>query len=133
MDRGCYRRPSTWRGALDSRPITPPCQRRRAPARLCALVWTIGRVACRHLESSRRDSDLDNGEYRQSLTRRTQVPLWHIYCPESAYSAEDKCALATRITDLYADVGLPRFYVSVIFHELPKTSFFVGGKATNDF
>jgi len=60
------------------------------------------------------------------------MPLWHIYCPENAYSAEDKCALATRITDLYADVGLPRFYASVVFHELPKNSFFVGGKATND-
>jgi phenylpyruvate tautomerase PptA (4-oxalocrotonate tautomerase family) len=59
--------------------------------------------------------------------------LWHIYYPENAYSAEDKCALATRITDLYADVGLPRFYASVVFHELPKNSFFVGGKATNDF
>jgi len=47
------------------------------------------------------------------------MPLWHIYCPENAYSAEDKCALATRITDLYADVGLPRFYASVVFHELP--------------
>ena len=34
---------------------------------------------------------------------------------------------------LYADVGLPRFYASVVFHELPKNSFFVGGKATNDF
>ena len=61
------------------------------------------------------------------------MPLWHIYCPENAYSAEDKCALATRITDLYADVGLPRFYASVVFHELPKNSFFVGGKAANDF
>ena len=61
------------------------------------------------------------------------MPLWHIYCPENAYSAEDKCALARRITDLYADVGLPRFYASVVFHELPKNSFFVGGKATNDF
>ena len=61
------------------------------------------------------------------------MPLWHIYCPENAYSAEDKCALATRITDLYASRGLPRFYASVVFHELAKNSFFVGGKATNDF
>jgi len=61
------------------------------------------------------------------------MPLWHIYCPEDAYSAEDKCALAARITDLYVDVGLPQFYASIVFHELPKNSFFVGGKATNDF
>jgi phenylpyruvate tautomerase PptA (4-oxalocrotonate tautomerase family) len=57
------------------------------------------------------------------------MPLWHIYCPENAYSAEDKCSLATRITDL----GLPRFYASVVFDELRKNSFFVDGKATNDF
>ena len=61
------------------------------------------------------------------------MPLWHIYCPENAYSTEDKCAFATRITDLYADVGLPRFYASVAFHEMPNNSFFVGGNATNDF
>ena len=28
---------------------------------------------------------------------------------------------------------LAQFYASVVFHELPKNSFFVGGKATNDF
>jgi phenylpyruvate tautomerase PptA (4-oxalocrotonate tautomerase family) len=61
------------------------------------------------------------------------MPLWHIYCPEGAYSAEDKQAFADRITDLYAQFELPRFYVSVIFEELPKDSFFVGGKPTNDF
>jgi phenylpyruvate tautomerase PptA (4-oxalocrotonate tautomerase family) len=61
------------------------------------------------------------------------MPLWTIYCPERAYSAEDKRAFASRITDLYAQVGLPRFYVSVMFHELPKDSFFMGGKPTDDF
>jgi phenylpyruvate tautomerase PptA (4-oxalocrotonate tautomerase family) len=106
---------------------------RGAPMR-CALVRTIGRdrLTTSHVHSPR----FRSREWRnvgQSLTRKThQMPLWHIYCPENAYSAEDKCALATRITDLYADVGLPRFYVSVVFHELSKNSFFVGGKATND-
>ena len=61
------------------------------------------------------------------------MPLWHIYCPEGAYSAEDKQAFADRITDLYAQFELPRFYVSVVFEELPKDSLFVGGKPTNDF
>ena len=60
------------------------------------------------------------------------MPLWHIYCPEKAYSAEDKCAFATHITDLYSEVGLPPFYVSVAFHELSRDSFFIGGKQTND-
>lgn len=61
------------------------------------------------------------------------MPLWHLYCPENVYSAEDKRALAARITDLYAQVGLPRFYVSVAFHELPQDSFFIGGNPTNNF
>jgi phenylpyruvate tautomerase PptA (4-oxalocrotonate tautomerase family) len=59
------------------------------------------------------------------------MPLRHLYCPENASSAEDKRAHAARITDLYARVGLPRFYVSVAFHDLPQDSFFIGGNPTN--
>jgi phenylpyruvate tautomerase PptA (4-oxalocrotonate tautomerase family) len=61
------------------------------------------------------------------------MPLWNIYCPEGAYSPEDKRAFAERITDLYAEFGLPRFFVSVVFQELPKDSYFVGGEPTDDF
>jgi phenylpyruvate tautomerase PptA (4-oxalocrotonate tautomerase family) len=61
------------------------------------------------------------------------MPLWHIYAPKDAYSADDKEAFANRITDLYAQFGLPRFYVSVIFDELPASGFFIGGKPTTDF
>ena len=61
------------------------------------------------------------------------MPLWNIYCPEGTYSAEDKRAFAERITDLYAEFGLPRFFVSVVFQELPKESCFIGGEPTDDF
>jgi 4-oxalocrotonate tautomerase family enzyme len=61
------------------------------------------------------------------------MPLWHLYCPEGAYTAEDKQTLAERITDLYAGFGLPRFYVSVVFEELPKDSFLIGGEPADDF
>ena len=61
------------------------------------------------------------------------MPLWLIACPPEAYTPEDKQAFADRITDLYANLGLPRFYVSVLFHDLPKESFFIGGKQTGDF
>jgi phenylpyruvate tautomerase PptA (4-oxalocrotonate tautomerase family) len=61
------------------------------------------------------------------------MPLWHIYHPDEAYNAQDKRAFADRITDLYAGFGLPRFYVSVIFHELPKDAFFIGGVPTDEF
>src|SRR5262249_60854951 len=102
-------------------------------ARRCAPVRTIGRARLTTPEVQQPSFRSREWRSRQSLTRRNQMPLWHIYCPENAYSVEDKRALATRITDLYAEFGLPRFYVSVVFHELPKDSLLVGGKATNDF
>ena len=61
------------------------------------------------------------------------MPLWNLYCPEATYSAEDKQAFAERITDLYAEFGLPRFYVSVVFQETPKQSYFIGGEPADDF
>jgi phenylpyruvate tautomerase PptA (4-oxalocrotonate tautomerase family) len=61
------------------------------------------------------------------------MPLWNLYCPEATYSAEDKQAFAERITDLYAEFGLPRFYVSVVFQETPKESYFIGGEPADDF
>jgi phenylpyruvate tautomerase PptA (4-oxalocrotonate tautomerase family) len=61
------------------------------------------------------------------------MPLWNLYCPEGAYTAADKQALAQAITDLYAEFGLPRFYVSVVFQELPPESYYVGGEPADDF
>src|SRR3954451_23096120 len=62
------------------------------------------------------------------------MPMWHIHCPPDAYTAQDKQALAAAITDLYANfVRLPRFYVSVVFQELPADCFFIGGEPRDDF
>ena len=62
------------------------------------------------------------------------MPMWHIYCPADAYTAQDKQALANAITDLYAGfVQLPRFYVSVMFQELPADCFFIGGEPRSNF
>ena len=60
------------------------------------------------------------------------MPLWQIYHPEKAFSDEDKQAIAQRVTDMYASF-LPRFYVNVFFHPLPKTSFYIGGEPVDDF
>ena len=65
--------------------------------------------------------------------RYAAMPLWNVYCPEGTYSAEDKRAFAERVTDLYAEFGVPRFFVGVVFQELPKDSFFIGGEPTDDF
>ena len=44
------------------------------------------------------------------------MPLWNLHCNENAYSTEDKKSFSEAITSIYTSVGLPRFYVSVVFH-----------------
>jgi phenylpyruvate tautomerase PptA (4-oxalocrotonate tautomerase family) len=68
------------------------------------------------------------------------MPLWNVYCTEGTYSTEDKRAFAEAITDIYAgeagglpELVLPRFYVVVVFHDLPRDSVFIGGVPRNDF
>jgi phenylpyruvate tautomerase PptA (4-oxalocrotonate tautomerase family) len=59
------------------------------------------------------------------------MPLWKIYHPAGAYSAEDKQALAENITRLYKN--LPRFYVGVVFQDVAAESFYIGGKPSDKF
>ncbi|WP_240963289.1 tautomerase family protein [Antrihabitans stalactiti] len=61
------------------------------------------------------------------------MPLWEFFAPEGAFSDEDKEALATTITDAYQSVHLPRFYVDVIYHDLPPKNIYMGGVATGQF
>jgi len=61
------------------------------------------------------------------------MPLHRIFHPPSAFSSADKQALSERITTLYTDVGLPAFYVVVLFTPIEKDSFYVGGKSTDKF
>ena len=61
------------------------------------------------------------------------MPLWNLYCSAGAYSGEDKRSFAQAITDVYASVGMPRFYVAVVFHEAPKDSLFIGGAPRENF
>lgn len=59
------------------------------------------------------------------------MPLWKIYHPEGAYTAEDKKTMSERITRIYR--MLPAFYVGVVFQEVPKNSLYVGGEPVDDF
>ncbi len=61
------------------------------------------------------------------------MPLHRIYHQPSAFSSTDKQTLSERITKLYTDVGLPAFYVVVLFIPVEQESFFVGGKPTDNF
>lgn len=58
------------------------------------------------------------------------MPLWNIYYTSSIFTSEGTRAdLASAITKLYTDGGLPDFYVVVQFIPLPPTNIFVGAKA----
>jgi phenylpyruvate tautomerase PptA (4-oxalocrotonate tautomerase family) len=56
------------------------------------------------------------------------MPLWHVYHPADTYSAAQKQQFASDITDFYARVGLPKFYVVTLFHEVDEASFLIGGR-----
>ena len=60
------------------------------------------------------------------------MPMWQIYHPEAAFSESDKQELAGKITAIYESF-LPRFYVNVFFHSIPKDGLFIGGEVANDF
>jgi phenylpyruvate tautomerase PptA (4-oxalocrotonate tautomerase family) len=63
------------------------------------------------------------------------MPLWNVHCPKGVYDAQDRQAFAAKVTDLYAESGakLPRFYVSVVFHEFERDEFFMGGEPAERF
>ncbi|KAJ7586913.1 putative oxalocrotonate tautomerase [Mycena floridula] len=59
------------------------------------------------------------------------MPLHRIYVPPSLYSEAEKGALAGAITKIYST--MPSFYVVVIFIDVPKNNYFVGGQKTDNF
>jgi hypothetical protein len=63
---------------------------------------------------------------------------------DSAWSAKRMCSprsaarwgaqeFAESITELYTTYNLPAFYVSVMFHELPADTFYVGGEQASGY
>jgi len=61
------------------------------------------------------------------------MPLWKFYHPVGAFTTDDKKALSQRITKRYSDMHIPAFYVGVVFQEVPKDSFYMGGEPADDF
>lgn len=59
------------------------------------------------------------------------MPLWNVYHPAGAYDLQTKTEMAEAIVTLYP--MLPKFYVGVVFHEVPSESFFISGKPADDF
>lgn len=61
------------------------------------------------------------------------MPLWKVYHPVGAFTADDKKAPASEVTDVYAKIPIPIFYVVFIYEEMPEDSCFVGGEPNNKF
>jgi phenylpyruvate tautomerase PptA (4-oxalocrotonate tautomerase family) len=61
------------------------------------------------------------------------MPLWKVYHPAGAFTAEDKRDLAKRVTEVYASIPIPKFYVVFIYEEIAKDSCFVVGEPHNKF
>jgi len=62
------------------------------------------------------------------------MPFWTIYTPEHTFTAEQKNAIASDLTDGYSQyAGIPKFYVVTVFQEVPSESFYVGGKPVDNF
>ncbi|KAG8790149.1 hypothetical protein FRC12_012678 [Ceratobasidium sp. 428] len=60
------------------------------------------------------------------------MPLHRIYTTSGLYTPEEKAAMAKAITCLYT-FGLPAFYVVVLFIDVAKDSFFIGGELNDKF
>ncbi|EKG12659.1 Tautomerase [Macrophomina phaseolina MS6] len=57
------------------------------------------------------------------------MPLWIIYHPPGTFEDDaSKEALSKDITKIYAEAGLPAFYVIVNFVKLPTSDTWVGGE-----
>ncbi|TVY54655.1 hypothetical protein LCER1_G005806 [Lachnellula cervina] len=57
------------------------------------------------------------------------MPLWNIKHSPNLLSPSEKQSIAKAATSIYKSIGLPAFYVQVIFTEVPPISLFVGGEA----
>jgi phenylpyruvate tautomerase PptA (4-oxalocrotonate tautomerase family) len=56
------------------------------------------------------------------------MPLWNIKHTPSLFSPTEKESVSKAATSIYKAVGLPAFYVQVIFEELPPQSIYLGGE-----
>jgi len=63
------------------------------------------------------------------------MPLWRIFYNPSTLSADQRQSLAKAVTKLYTEppVGLPAFYVNVLFIPLQENDYFIGGEPRANF
>ncbi|KAJ3715414.1 putative oxalocrotonate tautomerase enzyme-domain-containing protein [Lentinula raphanica] len=61
------------------------------------------------------------------------MPFHRFYCTANLYTKAEKQAIARSITDLYAKVPVPRFYVVINFIEVGEDDYYVSGEPAGRF
>ncbi|KAJ3830701.1 putative oxalocrotonate tautomerase [Lentinula raphanica] len=61
------------------------------------------------------------------------MPFHRFYCTANLYTKAEKQAIARSITDLYAKVPIPRFYVVINFIEVGEDNYYVSGEPAGRF
>lgn len=56
------------------------------------------------------------------------MPMWKVYHPSNAFTLDEKKELSGRITGIYANIPIPKFYVVVLFEQISEGNCFVGGE-----
>jgi hypothetical protein len=60
------------------------------------------------------------------------MPLWKVYHPVGAFTAEDKKALAKRVTEVYVRIPIPKFLWCSFLRRSPRTpALLVASRITN--
>lgn len=61
------------------------------------------------------------------------MPLWRVFSNPSTFDSTQREGLAKAITGLYTNIGLPAFYVNVLFISLDENSLWIGGEKKPNF
>ncbi|KAI1617229.1 putative oxalocrotonate tautomerase [Exophiala viscosa] len=61
------------------------------------------------------------------------MPLWRIFSHPQTFSLDQRKGLAKAVTELYMSLGLPAFYVNVIFIDVDENGTFIGGEQRSNF
>lgn len=61
------------------------------------------------------------------------MPLWRIWSHPKTFTPAQRSALAKDLTAYYTRIGLPAFYVNVIFIDVDETGLYIGGQPKDNF
>lgn len=56
------------------------------------------------------------------------MPRWMLEVPHGLLSREEKDNLASQVTKLYTDMGMPKFLINVIINEHPSSGYYAGAE-----